>query len=75
MIDSRFCLIKSAELYQRTGRKAQEIGILRVLVQLLGADSFRGFGVAVLQERLCLLKALFQPIGNRSSPELVTRVR
>ncbi len=55
MFDSRIGLIESAKLYQRTGRQAQEVGILRVLIQQVGTDGFRGFGLAALQKPLCLL--------------------
>ena len=75
MFDSRTGLIESAELYQRTARQAQEIGILRVLLQQVGADGFRGFGLAALQKLLCLLISLCYFMGNRSSPEFVTWVR
>ncbi len=56
MFDSRVRLIESLKLYQRPSRQAQEVGFLRVLVQGTGADEFRGFGLAILQKRLCLLK-------------------
>ena len=69
MFDSRISLIKSAELDQRTGRKAQEVGILRVLVQQVGANGFGGFGLAALQKSLCLLEPLGYFTGNRLSPD------
>ncbi len=50
MFDSRIGLIESAELYQRTGRQAQEVGILRVLIQQVRTNGFRGFGLAALQK-------------------------
>ncbi len=56
MFDSRVRLIESLKLYQRPSRQAQEVGFLRVLVQGTGADNLRGFGLASLQIRLCLLK-------------------
>jgi hypothetical protein len=55
-LDSCVRLRESLQLYQRTGRQAQEIGILRVLLQQDGADSFRRFDLASLQKRQCLLK-------------------
>ena len=56
MFDARVRLIESLKLYQYTSRQAQEIGILRVPVQCVGADGIRRSGLACLQERLCLLK-------------------
>jgi hypothetical protein len=41
MFDARVRLIESLQLYQYTSRQAQEIGILRVLVQRVGADGIR----------------------------------
>ncbi len=72
--DSCIRLGKSPELYQRPSRQAQEIGILRVLLQQAGADSFRGFDLASLQKRQCLLKLFLVCyfIGNRSSPDFAT---
>jgi len=71
-LDSRIRLIEAFELKQRKSRQAQEVGILGVLVKRAGADGFRGFGLASLQKRLCLLKPLllFYFMGNRSSPTL-----
>ncbi len=64
MFDSRIGLIESAKLYQRTGRQAQEVGILRVLIQHVGTNGFRGFGFAAVQKLLCLLKPLCYFLGN-----------
>ena len=71
MIDSCICLIVSLELHQRTSRQAQEIGILGVLLQQVGANGFRGFNLASLQIRQCFLKLFLVCyfIGNRSSPD------
>jgi hypothetical protein len=63
-----------AELYQRTGRQDQEVGILRVLIQQVGADGFRGFGLAALQKLLSLLVTLCYFMRNCSSPEFVITV-
>jgi hypothetical protein len=75
--DSRARLIEALELYQRTRRQAQEVGILRVPAQRTGADGFRGFSLTGLQELLCLLKQFvcFYFMGNRSSPDFTRSVR
>ena len=70
-IDSIVRLVESLELYERSGRQAQEIGVFRMLVEQTGANSFCGLGLARLQIRLRLLEelTLFCLLGNRSSPE------
>jgi len=68
-LDSRIGFVKSPEFYKRAGRQTQEICVVRVLIEPVGANGFGRLDLAALQELLCFLESLCYFLGNCRSPD------